>query len=57
MLIGMQFARTYWLKGYRKVTFLFILLVIISLAFTIFYLFAGGPQRASEVFFRFIQGI
>ena len=54
-IIGTQFAYTYWLKGYRKISIGFAFLVLVATFTTVFYIWAGGPDNAPSVFFNFIR--
>lgn len=54
-IIAGQFSYIYWLKGYKGISLTLGLLVLISFIVTLFYIWAGGPDNAPQVFLKFIR--
>ena len=55
MIICGQFAYLYWLKEVRHITYGLLGIIFFSFLITIFYIVAGGPDKAPEVFLKMIN--
>lgn len=55
MIISAQFAYLYWLKEVRHITYALTSVIVLCLLVTLFYIVAGGPDKAPEAFIRIIN--
>ena len=55
MLICGQFAYLYWLKEVRHISYMLASVIFLCMLITLFYIVAGGPDKAPEAFMRFLN--
>lgn len=55
VLICLPFAYIFWLKDVRVLSAFFFILSCVSLAFIIFWVWSGGPDKSVQFFFEAVR--
>lgn len=55
-LVCLPFAYIFWLKDVRVLSYFFAMISFVCIFLIIFWVWAGGPDRATEFFFEAIRG-
>ena len=54
-IISSEFAYIYWLKSIKRASWTFIILAAITFLLTIFYYWAGGPDKSVRFLINLLQ--
>jgi len=49
VILGLEFAYLFWLKKRKRAAAIYFLLFVMGLSSTIFYFWAGGPERSVNI--------
>lgn len=53
-MISVTYGYIYWLKSYKHIAYFFLFVGFISFIFSVFYYWAGGPEKAVQFFMNHI---